>query len=172
MINLINSLFLVDKQAKDENMDKWQRLRLRLKYSEPIVRKLFKLLHLMKANIDDYGSLMRRAINYMLDDEKGFKAFLTDGAIELSNNAAERMFRHIAMGRRNWLHIGSHMAAQNVAFMYSLYESCRLNNINFGKYLNDILTRMMKGDTNYMAMLPCNYITQEHEDELKVKQCA
>jgi hypothetical protein len=42
----------------------------------------------MKANIDDYGSLMRRAINYMLDDEKGFKAFLTDGAIELSNNAA------------------------------------------------------------------------------------
>ena len=172
MINLINSLFLVDKQAKDENMDKWQRLRLRLKYSEPIVRKLFKLLHLMKANIDDYGSLMRRAINYMLDDEKGFKAFLTDGAIELSNNAAERMFRHIAMGRRNWLHIGSHMAAQNVAFMYSLYESCRLNNINFGKYLNDILARMMNGDTNYMAMLPCNYVAQEHEDELKVKQCA
>lgn len=136
VINLINSLFLVDKQAKDENMDKWQRLTLRLKYSEPIVRKLFKLLHQMKANIDDYGSLMRRAINYMLDAEKGFKAFLTDGAIELSNNAAERMFRHIAMGRRNWLHIGSHMAAQNVAFMYSLYESCRLNNINFGKYLN------------------------------------
>ena len=56
--------------------------------------------------------------------------------------------------------------------MYSLYESCRLNNINFGKYLNDILTRMMKGDTNYMAMLPCNYVVQEHEDELKVKQCA
>jgi hypothetical protein len=56
--------------------------------------------------------------------------------------------------------------------MYSLYESCRLNNINFGKYLNDILTRMMKGDTNYMAMLPCNYVAQEHEDELKVKECA
>ena len=172
VINLINSLFLVEKQAKDENMDSWQRLMLRLKYSEPIVRKLFKLLHQMKANIDDYGSLMKRAINYMLDDEKGFKAFLTDGAIELSNNAAERMFRHIAMGRRNWLHIGSHMAAQNVAFMYSLYESCRLNNINFGKYLNDILTRMMKGDTNYMTMLPCNYVAQEHEDELKVKECA
>ena len=172
VINLINSLFLVDRQAKDENMDKWQRLTLRLKYSEPIVRKLFKLLHMMKANIDDYGSLMRRAINYMLDDERGFKAFLTDGAIELSNNAAERMFRHIAMGRRNWLHIGSHMAAQNVAFMYSLYESCRLNNINFGKYMSDILTRMMKGDTNYMAMLPCNYVAQEHEDELKVKKCA
>ena len=40
------------------------------------------------------------------------------------------------------------------------------------EYLNDILTRMMKGDINYMAMLPCNYVAQEHEDELKVKQCA
>ena len=92
------------------------------------------------------------------------------------------MFVHIAMGRcrstlslgssKNWLHSGSHDATQNIAFMYSLYESCRLDNINFGKYLNDILTRMMKGDTNYMAMLPCNYVAQEHEDELKVKQCA
>ncbi len=118
-------------------------------------------------------TLMRERLqSRMLDDEKGFKAFLTDGAIELSDNVAERMFRHIAMGRRNWLHIGSHTAAQNIAFMYSLYESCRLNNINFGKYLNDILTRMMKGDTNYMAMLPCNYVAQEHEDELRVKECA
>ena len=42
----------------------------------------------------------------------------------------------------------------------------------YKKYLNDILTRMMKGDTNYMAMLSCNYVAQEHEDELKVKECA
>ena len=47
-----------------------------------------------------------------------------------------------------------HMAALNVAFMYPLYESCKLNNLNFGKYLYDILTLMMKGDANYVAMLP------------------
>ena len=89
---------------------------------------------------------------------------------------------HIAMGRcrstlslglsKNWLHSGNHDAAQNIAFMYSLYESCKLDNINFVKYLDDILTRMMKGDINYMAILSCNYVAQEHEDELKVKQCA
>ena len=76
------------------------------------------------------------------------------------------------MGRRNWLYIGSHTAAQDVAFIYSLYENCRLNNINFGKYLHDILIRMMKGDTDYMAMLPCNYVPREHEDELKLKKGA
>ena len=61
------------------------------------------------------------------------------------------MFRHIAMGHRrstlslglskNWLHSGSHDAAQNIAFMYSLYESCKFNDLNFFDYINDVLTR-------------------------------
>ena len=126
----------------------------------------------MKANIDDYGSLMKRAINYMLDDEKGFKAFLTDGAIELSNNAVERMFRHIAMGRRNWLHSGSHDAAQNIAFMYSLYESCKLNDLNFFDYINDVLTRLMKGETDYKSLIPCNYKPLPKDDGEGQKEAA
>ena len=77
------------------------------------------------------------------------------------------MFRHIAMGRRrstlslgsskNWLHSGSHDAAQNIAFMYSLYESCKLNDQNFFDYINDVLTRLMKGETDYKSLIPCNY---------------
>ena len=96
---------------------------------------------------EDYGKMVNDAVNYILDDEKAFKAFLKNGRIELSNSAAERMFRHIAMGRRNWLHSGSHDAAQNIAFMYSLYESCKLNELNFFDYINDVLTRLMKGET-------------------------
>ena len=77
------------------------------------------------------------------------------------------MFRHIAMGRRrstlslglskNWLHSGSHDAAQNIAFMYSLYESCKLNDLNFFDYVNDVLTRLMKGETDFKSLIPCNY---------------
>ncbi len=75
------------------------------------------------------------------------------------------MFRHIAMGRRrstlslgssrNWLHSGSHDAAQNIAFMYSLYESCKLNDLNFFDYINDVLTRLMKGETDFKSLIPC-----------------
>ena len=61
------------------------------------------------------------------------------------------------MGRRTWMHVGSHEAAKNISFMYSLYESCKMNKIHFYSYLVDILTRMMHGDTDYAAMLPCNY---------------
>ena len=52
------------------------------------------------------------------------------------------------MGRRNWLNSGSHDAAQNIAFMYSLYESCKMNDIDFGEYVEDILTRIYKLLTN------------------------
>ena len=52
------------------------------------------------------------------------------------------------------VHIGSHEAAQNLAFMYSLYQSCKMNDLNFGLYIEDILTRIMNGDEDYLAMLP------------------
>ena len=50
------------------------------------------------------------------------------------------------MGRRCWLNSGSYDAATNIAFMYSLYENCKMNDIDFGEYVEDILTRMMTGD--------------------------
>ena len=157
VIDLINALFLVERQARDAQMDYKKRKEFRLTHSRPLVTRIFNILRKMRRRRDDYGELVNSAVNYMLDDEKSFKAFLKDGRIELSNNAAERMFRHIAMGRRNWLHSGSHAAAQNIAFMYSLYESCKLNDLNFFNYLEDVLTRLMKGETDYNSLIPCNY---------------
>lgn len=67
------------------------------------------------------------------------------------------IFRHLAMGRRNWMHTGSHLGAENIAFMFSLFESCKLNDINFGDYIEDILTRLMEGEQDFMSLIPCNY---------------
>ena len=155
IIDLINGMFMVERQAK--GMDFKKRKEFRRIHSIPLVTRLFFLLHKMRRRKDDYGKMVNEAVNYILDDEKAFKAFLKNGRIELSNSAAERMFRHIAMGRRNWLHSGSHDAAQNIAFMYSLYESCKLNELNFFDYINDVLTRLMKGETDYNSLIPCNY---------------
>ena len=54
----------------------------------------------------------------VLDDREGFQVFLTDGMVEIHNIAIERCFRHIANGRRSWQQAGSHVAAENLAFMY------------------------------------------------------
>ena len=157
LIQLINALFLIERESKARNHTPEQRHRFRLKYSVSIVGKIMSLLKKMKGEKDKYGALVMRAVNYILDDEEAFKKFLLDGRIEMHNNAVESVFRHIAMGRRCWLNSGSHEAATNIAFMYSLFESCKMNGIDFGEYVEDILTRMMNGDDDYRSMIPCNY---------------
>ena len=104
----------------------------------------------------------------MLDDKAAFQLFFTDGRIEMYNITIERCFRHISNGRKNRLHTGSHKAAQNLAFMYSFYESCKMNNLNFGLYMEDILTRIMNGDKDNFAMLPCDYVPSCKDE----KECA
>ena len=67
------------------------------------------------------------------------------------------------MGRRNRGKAGSHGAAENLAFMYSLYESCKMNNLSFGRYIENILIRMKDGDKDNRAMLPCFYVEKTSE---------
>ncbi len=165
LIQLINGLFLIERESKARGHSPEQRYRFRLKYSASIVGKIMSLLKKMKGEKDKYGALVMKAINYILDDEEAFKKFLHDGRIEMHNNAVESVFRHIAMGRRNWLNSGSHEAAQNIAFMYSLYESCKMNDIDFGEYVEDILTRMMNGDNDYESMIPCNYVSGQKQEK-------
>ena len=156
IILMMNYLFQIERESKIRKHTAKQRRRFRLKYSASIVGKLMKLLKKIKLD-SSYGAMVQRAVNYVLDDEKAFKVFLQDGRVEMHNNAVERMFRHLAMGRRNWMHIGSHLGAENIAFMFSLFESCKLNDINFGDYIEDILTRLMEGEQDFMSLIPCNY---------------
>ena len=170
IIKLMNYLFYIERVADEKGKTGEARLKFRLKYSRFVVQSIMKALQRMKdeKDVKKYGKMVMRAVNYVLDDKEAFQVFLTNGDVEIHNIAIERCFRHIAMGRRNWGKAGSHEAAENLAFMYSLYESCKMNNLNFGRYIEDILTRMKDGDKDYKSMLPCYYV--EKSDE--VKECA
>ena len=170
IIKLMNYLFYIERVADEKGKTGEARLKFRLKYSRFIVQSIMKALQRMKdeKDVKKYGKMVMRAVNYVLDDKEAFQVFLTNGDVEIHNIAIERCFRHIAMGRRNWGKVGSHEAAENLAFMYSLYESCKMNNLNFGRYIENILTRMKDGDKDYKSMLPCYYV--EKSDE--VKECA
>lgn len=161
---LANALFYIEQESVRRKHTPEQRLKFRLKYSRKIVEKIMKKLEAIRLAGNEYGALVHRAVNYILDDKEAFQKFLLDGHIELHNNAIERMFRHIAIGRRNWLHTGSHFAAENIAFMYSLLESCKLNNVNFGEYIEDILTRLMKGEKADVSFLPNKYVPRPKEE--------
>ena len=165
LLLLINALFYIEQESVRRKHTPNQRFKFRLKYSRRIVEKIMKKLESIRLAGKEYGALVHRAVNYILDDKEAFQKFLLDGRIEMHNNAIERMFRHIAIGRRNWLHTGSHFSAENIAFMYSLLESCKLNNVNFGEYVEDILTRLMKGEKADASFLPNKYVPRPKEEQ-------
>ncbi|MGM9767096.1 MAG: transposase, partial [Candidatus Cryptobacteroides sp.] len=130
VIKLINLLFYIERvfQGEDDTSPE-ARLAFRKRWSKRIVDRIMERLEKIRKAGSDYGAMVHRAVNYILDDREAFERFLSDGRIDMHNIAIERCFRHIAIGRRNWLHTGSHKAAQNIAFMFGLYESCKLNNV-------------------------------------------
>lgn len=157
VMKCINVLFSIEKHCRIMNMTPQKRLEFRKEHSAPIVDSIMEFLKGVRDS-KDYGELAKRAANYMLNDEHAFRAFLRNGYIEIENNAIERLFRHLATGRRNWNHSGSHAGAKNIAFMYSLVETCRLNDVNFDSYIEEVLNRIQSGDTNYRDMLPSRIV--------------
>lgn len=165
--DLFSALFILEIEAKEMGLNAEQRLKFRLKNSAPIVEHIHQELLAIQRAGNEFCGLVQDAVNYMLADWVSFTAFLLDGEIELSNNGIERMFRHLAVGRRNWIQAGSHEAAKHISFIYGLYESCKLNHISFEKYIVNVLDRMAHGETDYEMLVPCNFKFEEvPKDEL------
>lgn len=82
------------------------------------------------------------AIDYLLKRWTAFTRFLDDGRICLSNNAAERSIRPIAVGRRNWTFAGSDAGGHRTAALYTLIETAKLNGIDPQAWLADVLARL------------------------------
>lgn len=87
-----------------------------------------------------------------------FTRFLDDGRICLTNNAAERALRGIAVGRRNGTFAGSHAGGQTAAIIYSLIETAKLNDVDPKAWLADILTRLPGHPARQIGeLLPWNW---------------
>jgi transposase len=99
-----------------------------------------------------------KAIDYMLTRWPAFTRFLDDGRICLTNNAAERALRGIALGRRAWLFAGSDRGGERAAAIYSLIATAKLNDINPQAWLADVLGRIADHPASRLAeLLPWNW---------------
>jgi transposase len=98
------------------------------------------------------------AIDYMLKDWTAFTRFLDDGRICLTNNAAERALRGVALGRKAWLFAGSDRGGERAAFMYTLIGTAKLNNVDPQVWLADVLGRIADTPQHRLAeLLPWNW---------------
>ena len=105
-----------------------------------------------------------KAINYMFEEDgrwEAFTRFLDDGRICLTNNAAERALRGIALGRKAWLFAGSPRGGDRAAFMYSLIVTAKMNDLDPQAWLADVLTRLPDMPLSRLPeLLPWNWKVQ------------
>lgn len=97
-------------------------------------------------------------MDYMLKRWPTFSRFLTDGRICLTNNAAERALRGVALGRRSWLFAGSDPGGERAASMYALIVTARLNDVDPRAWLADVLARIADQPVSRLhELLPWNW---------------
>ena len=99
-----------------------------------------------------------KAFDYMLKRWAAFERVVHDGRICLSNNAAERALRGIALGRKAWLFAGSDRGGERAAVMYTLIQTARLNSVDPQVWLADVLARINDHPARDLdALLPWNW---------------
>jgi len=134
-----------------------ERLAVRQTLSAPLVKELGDWLREKRSLLSSKDEVGKR-MDYMLNAWPAFTAFLDDGRICLSNNAAERALRVVARGRKSWLFVGSDRGGQRAAMMFTLIGTCRLNDVDPLAWLTDVLTRIADmPQTRLQELLPWHW---------------
>ena len=141
VLGLMQQLYKIERQAREEQLEYDQRKALRQEQSAPVLQELHTWL---KENVIQTlpKSAIGIAIAYTLHLWPRLVRYLDEGKYEIDNNLIENSIRPVALGRKNYLFAGSHEAAQRAAMMYSFFASCKVNNIEPQAWLTKVLERI------------------------------
>jgi transposase len=140
MLSLIAKLYKIEESIKHSPPE--HKRAIRQKESLPIVHNKIRLW--LEANLREHlpQSPMRKGIEYTLGIWPQLNVYLQDGRIPIDNNLAENAIRPIALGRKNWLFVGSETGGHTAAVLMTFTATCHKNKINTWEYLKDILPRV------------------------------
>jgi transposase len=156
-------LYQVEREAKSLTAD--ERYQLRQDNSKPILEKLFAYLEDIAPTVPPKGKL-GQAIEYMLKRKAGFYIYLDDGNLSIDSNLIENTIRPVAIGRKNWLFLGSPKGAKAAALFFSLIQTAKANNIEPYHYLRALFEKLPFAKTNddFASLLPHNIFQNKNAD--------
>ena len=161
-VKRIDALFDIERGINGETAER--RLAVRREQSAPILADLEDWMRTERAGLSRH-SPVAKAMDYMLKRWDGFARFTDDGRICLSNNAAERCLRGIALGRKSWLFCGSDRGGMRAAAMYTLIGTAKLNNVDPQAWLADVLDRIAGTSQSRLdKLLPWNWVPAQKLD--------
>ncbi len=161
-VERIDTLFAIEREIN--GLTAHERRAARLERSRPLVAALESWLRQQRAKLSGQ-SKTARAIAYSLTRWSALTRFLDDGRLCMSNNAAERAIRPLAVGRHNWTFAGSDEGGRRAAAIYTLIETAKLNDLDPQAWLADILARLQDHPAKRIAeLLPWNW-KREHQQK-------
>ena len=152
VVVLMDGLFAIDREAREQKLSIEDRHALRQQRAPALLDELRALLLKMKDRVLP-KSTAGMAVAYTLTRWEKLTCFLQYPVIELSTNWAENSMRPIAIGRRNWMQIGSKEAGPKIAAIFSIVESCRKLGVSIRHYLADVLPGLADRSIQSLAEL-------------------
>ena len=154
-VRRIDALFDIERAINGKPPE--ERLAVRREHSAPLVADLHAWMREHRAGLSGKNDIAK-AMDYMLKRWAAFARFLEDGRICLTNNAAERALRGIALGRKSWLFAGSDRGGQRAAVMYALIVTAKMNDVDPQAWLADVLARIADHPASRLdELLPWNW---------------
>ncbi|CAN5481682.1 IS66-like element ISCro1 family transposase [soil metagenome] len=152
ILAIMGKLYAVEKGARETKAGPAERLALRQEKSVAVFLELrTKIEQIALAALP--ASKLGQACSYALKQWDRLKTYLQNGQIEIDQNACENGMRSIALGRKNWIHIGSEDAGPRIAAILSIFETCKRLQINLRDYLSDVLPKLPDWPVHQVADL-------------------
>jgi hypothetical protein len=141
ILNQIGWLYHWERLLRQSRAGPVERMVFRSQHSRMVVRRLERVLNKLKTRYLP-KSAMGQAISYALNQWPNLEKYLDHGEVEIDNNLVENAIRPTALGKKNWLFMGSEEAGERNAVIYTLVENCRMHGIEPYSYLKDVLERL------------------------------
>ena len=161
-LRYISSLYAVEHEAKDKNLNHEELYLLRQEKAKPVLDDFGLWLRETAPKVPPKSSL-GKAITYSLNQWQRLIVYIEDGHLRPDNNSAENAIRPFVVGRKNWLFSGSPEGADASAALYSLIETAKLNKLDPHKYMLFLLEKIpVTNKENFKELLP----TQVKRDQI------
>jgi transposase len=152
MVTRMDALFLVDRHARQQHLSVEDRLALRRAHAESWAAEIHDECVSLRTTVLPKSTL-GQAVAYTLNMWPKLRRCFDYADVELSNNLAENSMRPVALGRKNWLHVGSALSGPKVAAILSVVESCRRLGVPVKDYFTAVLPGLNRRTLSQVANL-------------------
>jgi transposase len=151
VLEWVRQLYDIEDRAHDLSVD--ARRKLRASEANPVLDKIERYLAQLAPTMLPKSSLAK-AVTYAHNQWAALRRYTGDGRLTIDNNVSERTLRHQAIGRKNWLFLGSESAGPRAAVLYTILTGAKRHHIEPWAYVRDLLLRLHADDPNLEEMLP------------------